>query len=124
FEGRMRFKDHLYIYPDKSFYGYSSEPDSFIRMMGNVNDRVYLGDPRYPMSINADRVITANIGGESYYVGVVPNNPKWEKPDLKSGWTASTSRPPGFIKVQDKVTIRGWYVGVNGGTGGANPIFT
>ncbi|GEN87257.1 phosphodiester glycosidase family protein [Oceanobacillus sojae] len=124
FEGRMSFNDFMYLAKDKAIYGRTDGGD-VERLLGWVNDRLYFGNSRTPLSFQTDRVITAVVNGQSHYVGVVPNNPEWiDVTTWLNGWQSREDRKVSYIKVQDKVTIRGWAVaGTNAGTGTSNPMF-
>lgn len=122
-KGRLKFKDYIYLDNGKALYGYKSDGVGVERLLYiSPDDRMYIGDPDLPISIQSSNSIIFSMQGQSYYVGVVPNNPSWIKPVLLGNWRVGLSRNIEYIKVQDRVNIRGLAIGGQGGT--SDFIFT
>lgn len=122
FDNRATFNDHMYLKNSKAIYGTALNEGGVARLLGRYDDRVYLGDPRYPLSLFSLSDVTLNVDGLSNTLSMFPNNPVWISPTLLNGWTGEEVRKPGYIKVSHQVTIRGWFIGTN--TGSSNPLFT
>jgi hypothetical protein len=119
--GRLIFEDYIYLNKDKALYGIDSS-QSNQRIIGMINDRIYVGDPDIPLSIHSKNNILVNIDNTSYHIGLIPNNPEWIEPTLLNGYTVALNRNVGYMKVGNMVTIRGCVSGSNFGEN--NPIFT